>query len=86
MALRAAGAACGRDGFPHLRPLQRHVHALAKKCTTLVTCHDLLAVRSALGEIPQNPTGGTGKLLQKMDSFKPEWLRAHCRDFSRNCK
>ena len=32
----------------------------------LVTCHDLLAVRLALGEIPQNPTGWAGRRLQKM--------------------
>lgn len=30
----------------------------------LITCHDLLAVRSALGEFPVNPVGFTGKLLQ----------------------
>lgn len=30
----------------------------------LITCHDLLAVRSALGEIPQNRTGFTGRILQ----------------------
>jgi len=32
----------------------------------LVTCHDLLAVRSALGEIPQNPTRWSGRRLQGM--------------------
>ncbi len=31
----------------------------------LVTCHDLLAVRSALGEVSENPTRWTGRLLQK---------------------
>ena len=31
----------------------------------LVTCHDLLAVRSALGHFPQNKTGWTGRLLQR---------------------
>ena len=31
----------------------------------LVTCHDLLAIRSALGMVRENPTGITGKLLQK---------------------
>jgi glycosyltransferase involved in cell wall biosynthesis len=30
----------------------------------IVTCHDLLAVRSALGEIPQNRTPWTGRRLQ----------------------
>ena len=31
----------------------------------LVTCHDLLAVRSALGHFPQNRTGWTGRRLQQ---------------------
>ena len=31
----------------------------------LITCHDLLAVRSALGEIPANPTGWSGRILQR---------------------
>jgi glycosyltransferase involved in cell wall biosynthesis len=30
-----------------------------------VTCHDLMAVRSALGEIPENPTRWTGRILQR---------------------
>src|SRR5260370_37656547 len=32
---------------------------------SIVTCNDLLAVRSALGEIPEHRTGFAGKLLQK---------------------
>jgi glycosyltransferase involved in cell wall biosynthesis len=32
----------------------------------LVTCHDLLAIRSALGEIPENPTSSTGRKYQRM--------------------
>lgn len=32
----------------------------------VVTCHDVLAIRSARGEIPENPTRATGRLLQKM--------------------
>jgi glycosyltransferase involved in cell wall biosynthesis len=32
----------------------------------VVTCHDLLAVRSACGEIPQNRTGWTGRQLQQL--------------------
>ena len=32
----------------------------------IVTCNDLLAIRSALGEIPENQTPWTGKQLQKM--------------------
>lgn len=35
----------------------------------LITCHDLLAVRSALGEFPQNRTGFTGRILQKLILF-----------------
>ncbi len=31
----------------------------------VVTCNDMLAIRSALGEFPQNPTGRTGRLLQR---------------------
>jgi glycosyltransferase involved in cell wall biosynthesis len=30
------------------------------------SCHDLLAVRSALGEFPENPTGWSGRILQHM--------------------
>ena len=32
----------------------------------VVTCHDLLAVRSALGEFPENPTRWSGRRLQRM--------------------
>ena len=32
----------------------------------LVTCHDLLAIRSALGEIKENPTKWSGRQLQRM--------------------
>ena len=31
----------------------------------LVTCNDMLAIRSAQGEFPQNPTGWSGKILQR---------------------
>lgn len=31
----------------------------------VVTCHDLLAVKSALGEVPQNRVRGTGRILQR---------------------
>lgn len=31
----------------------------------VVTCHDLIAVRSALGEIPENATGWSGRVLQR---------------------
>jgi glycosyltransferase involved in cell wall biosynthesis len=39
----------------------RHV----KERPHLVTCHDMLAIRSALGAIPDNPTGWTGRQLQR---------------------
>jgi glycosyltransferase involved in cell wall biosynthesis len=32
----------------------------------IVTCHDLLGIRSALGEIPQKETAWTGRQLQRM--------------------
>lgn len=32
----------------------------------LVTCHDVMPIRSALGEIPQNPTSRTGKIFQRL--------------------
>jgi glycosyltransferase involved in cell wall biosynthesis len=31
----------------------------------VVTCHDMLAIRSALDEIPENPTSVTGKVFQR---------------------
>ena len=42
-----------------------YVHYLRRK-PHLVTCHDLLAVRSALGEIPENPTQWSGQKLQSL--------------------
>lgn len=47
-------------------------HSNAPYCRTiadrphLVTCHDLLAVRSALGEFTENPTRWSGRRLQAM--------------------
>lgn len=38
-------------------------HAGGKPC--VVTCHDMLAVRSALGEFEMNPVKWTGRLLQR---------------------
>jgi glycosyltransferase involved in cell wall biosynthesis len=32
----------------------------------VVTCHDLLGIRCALGEVPQNRTGWTGRHLQRL--------------------
>jgi glycosyltransferase involved in cell wall biosynthesis len=37
-----------------------------KSIPHVVTCHDLLAVRSALGEIPQNRPGWSGRQLQRI--------------------
>lgn len=31
----------------------------------VVTCHDILAVRSALGEVPENPTRWSGRIYQR---------------------
>lgn len=31
----------------------------------IITCHDVLAIRSALGEIAEAPTGWTGRILQR---------------------
>lgn len=33
---------------------------------SLVTCHDLLAIRSALGEFPENSTGWSGRIYQRL--------------------
>ena len=32
----------------------------------VITCHDMMPMRSALGEIPQNPTSWTGKIFQSL--------------------
>ena len=32
---------------------------------SVVTCHDMLAIRSALGEVPENPLRPTGRFLQR---------------------
>lgn len=39
--------------------------AQAKSRPVVVTCHDLLAVRGALGEVPDAPASATGKYLQR---------------------
>jgi glycosyltransferase involved in cell wall biosynthesis len=49
---------CDHSSAVYTRPAARVPH--------LVTAHDLLAVRSALGEIPENPTSATGKLYQRL--------------------
>ncbi|MFC3198966.1 glycosyltransferase [Parapedobacter deserti] len=43
-----------------LGPWVRH----AAHCPHVIHCHDFLAQRSASGEIPENPTGLTGKIYQ----------------------
>jgi len=35
------------------------------KTPTIITVHDVLAIRSGLGQFPQNPTGRTGRWLQR---------------------
>jgi glycosyltransferase involved in cell wall biosynthesis len=37
----------------------------ASRVPHLVTCHDLLAIRAALGEIPENSTGASGRIYQR---------------------
>jgi hypothetical protein len=54
---------CDQGNAPYLRYLQGMPH--------VVTCNDLLAIRSARGEFSDWPTGATGKLYQKfiLDGF-----------------
>ena len=42
-----------------------YLHALAN-VPNVITCHDMMPMRSALGEIPQNPTSRTGKIFQRL--------------------
>ena len=42
-----------------------YLHWLKRK-PHIIHCHDLLAIRSALGEIPENPTSWTGRIYQKL--------------------
>src|ERR1043166_3183763 len=62
--LRAA-----RDGAPvvHICDHSNSFYAwFLKNVPHVVTVHDLLAVRSARGEFTENPTGWSGRILQKM--------------------
>lgn len=43
-----------------------------KSAPRMITCHDALAIRSAMDHYPVNPTGATGRLLQ-------EWIRRSLR-------
>ncbi|MGZ0706806.1 glycosyltransferase [Coraliomargarita sp. W4R53] len=62
--------AIGRLPKPRIVHICDHSNAIytssVAKETHLVTCHDLLAVRSALGEIPQNRLRVSGKKQQDM--------------------
>lgn len=49
---------CDHSSAPYTQYLQKFPH--------VVTCNDMLAIRSALGEIKENPTRWTGKQLQRM--------------------
>ena len=59
-----------KDGSPYLICLPDHSHGIylhwLKREPHVVHCHDLLAIRSALGEIPENRTGWTGRIYQKL--------------------
>ena len=42
-----------------------YVHSV-KNVPHVVTCHDMMPMRSAMGEVPQNPTSWTGKIFQSL--------------------
>jgi glycosyltransferase involved in cell wall biosynthesis len=42
-----------------------YVPALAESAH-VITCHDVLAIRSALHHFPENPVGGTGRMFQRL--------------------
>ena len=48
---------CDHSNAFYIRHLGRKAH--------LITCHDLMAIRSARGDFPQNKTSFTGRVLQK---------------------
>jgi glycosyltransferase involved in cell wall biosynthesis len=56
--------------WPHIVHICDHANAVyvkyLRRCLHVVTCHDMLAIRSAFGEIPKNPTRWTGRKLQRM--------------------
>jgi glycosyltransferase involved in cell wall biosynthesis len=47
---------CDHSNSPYLR--------WAGRTPAIITAHDMLAIRSATDEFPENPTGRTGKILQ----------------------
>lgn len=50
---------CDQGNAIYINYLQNQNH--------LITCHDVLAIRSALGQIPENPTSWTGKQYQALN-------------------
>lgn len=58
------------NDFPLLIHICDHSNAIYVKYLSnyphLVTCHDLMAVRSARGDFPQNPTRFSGRILQRI--------------------
>lgn len=59
---------CDHSNSPYLRWI--------RKTPKAITCHDALAIRSALGHFPANVTRGTGKILQL-------WIRTSIRHADR---
>lgn len=63
---RLANAARNRAVVFHICDHSNAMYgAWLRDVPVLVTCHDLLAVRSALGEFPHNPTKWSGRILQR---------------------
>jgi glycosyltransferase involved in cell wall biosynthesis len=48
---------CDHSNAPYIHSVRKRPH--------LITCNDVLAIRSALGQVPQNPTRWSGKILQR---------------------
>ena len=64
---RAARAAEAAGGMLHICDHSNalYLHA-ARPARQVVTCHDLIAVRTALGEFPGTGTGWSGRILQRL--------------------
>ena len=74
---RKLRTAANKADVVHLCDHGSAVYAFAvKDKPTIVTCHDLLAVRGALGEVPDCPASFFGKLLQL-------WIRRGLRQATR---
>jgi glycosyltransferase involved in cell wall biosynthesis len=69
-ALRAAVRRARRDGRRVVVHVCDHSNAIYTRhlqdVPHVVTCNDLLAVRSARGEFPENPTRWSGRILQRL--------------------